>query len=70
MHGENIWDVTDEKQIPEFFLKDEQLKEIEEKIKSEFWQKKKRNLKRLKINSVMIHKEEEINEKIIKLLEG
>ena len=56
MHGENIWDVTDEKQIPEFFLKDEQLKEIEEKIKKELL--------------TMNFKEEEINEKIIKLLEG
>ena len=70
MTGENIFDVKERNYIPEIFLKDKQLNEIEKNIKKQILESNKKRLKSININMTSISCLEEINRKIIELLEG
>lgn len=69
MSGENIFDIIKGEYIPEFLLKDTKLHEIEHQIKNEIMRKNISKLRKNNINMTSISSIEEINTKIIELLE-
>lgn len=69
MLGENIYDVVQEEYVPEFLLNDTKLHEIEKQIKNEMLKKNIAKLKRNSVSESSISSKNEINYKIIKLLE-
>lgn len=69
MMGEDIYDVADENYIPEIFLKDKKLNEIEMMIRNELLENNKKRLKSININLTTISSFDELNRKIIELLE-
>lgn len=69
MFGENVYDVAKEEYIPDFLLNDSKLYEIEKELKNKMI---KKNIAKLKKNNVIassISSKNEINYKLIKLLE-
>ena len=69
MSGENIYDVLQEEYIPEFLLNDTKLHDIEVQVKNEIIDKNVTRLKRNNVSVISISSLNEINHKIIKLLE-
>ena len=69
MQGENILDVNDKKFIPDIFLKDKKLNEIETYIRKELLENNKKRLKGINVNMTSISSLQEMNKKIIELLE-
>lgn len=70
MTGDNIFDVSDNKFIPEMFLKDKKLNELEQKIKYQLFKDNESKLKKNNIRHTNISTIKELNVKIIELLEG
>ena len=69
MNIENLYDIENNNYIPQIFLKDEKLHQLEEQLKNEIYNKQTEKLKKLKIDIVSINTKKEIQEKIIELLE-
>ena len=67
--GNNTFDVEQESYIPEYFLKDEKLKELEIDIKTKLYKKTKNRFKKYNIITETIHDEKKIVTDIFKLLE-
>lgn len=70
MTGDNIFDVSDNEFIPEMFLKDKKLNELEQKIKYQLFKDNESKLKKNNIRHTNISTIKELNVKIIELLEG
>ena len=70
MTGENLFDVSDNEYIPEMFLKDKKLNELEQKLKYQLFKDNETKLKKNNINHTSISTIKELNIKIIELLEG
>lgn len=69
MLGNNIYDVENNEYIPDIFLKDNKLKEIEQKIKYQLLKDNELKFKKHNINMTTISNIKELNTKIIELLE-
>ncbi|MEE3343304.1 MAG: DUF58 domain-containing protein [Bacilli bacterium] len=69
MFGDNIYDVNNNKYIPEFLLNDKKLHEVEMEVRKDILKKNMRKLKRNSVSTTSISSVKEINNKIIKLLE-
>lgn len=69
MTGNNIFDIRTNKYIPSFLLKDKKLNDIEKRIKKEIINNNKIKLKDNNISITTISSKNEINNKIIQLLE-
>ena len=69
MTGEDVFDIKDKNYIPSFFLEDKRLFETEKKIKEKLLQDNIDRFKTLSIKTTNISTLEELDEKIIKLLE-
>ena len=69
MTGEDVFDIKDKNYIPSLFLKDKRLFETEKKIKEKLLQDNIDRFKNLNIKTTSISTLEELDEKIIKLLE-
>lgn len=69
MLGNNIYDIENNEYIPDIFLKDNKLKEIEQKIKYQLLKDNELKFKKHNINMTAISNIKELNTKIIELLE-
>ena len=69
MTGNNVFDIRTNKYIPSFLLKDKKLNDIEKRIKKEIINNNKIKLKDNNISITTISSKNEINNKIIQLLE-
>lgn len=69
MLGNNIYDVENNEYIPDIFLKDNKLKEIEQKIKYQLLKDNELKFKKHNVNMTTISNIKELNTKIIELLE-
>ena len=69
MFGKNIYDISQDEYIPEFLLNDKKLHEIEKQLKNDMLKKNIKKLKKTNISLSSISSKNEINNKIIKLLE-
>lgn len=69
MFGNNLFDLDDESYIPNMFLKDRKLLELDKNLKKSLYDKNEQKLKKYKINIVTIDNITQINTKIIELLE-
>lgn len=69
MFGENVFDISENKYISKFLLKDKKLNEIEKQTKKEIMNKIISKLKRNNISTTWISSIKQINSKIIELLE-
>ena len=69
MTGNNVFDIRTNKYIPSFLLKDKKLNDIEKTIKKEIINNNKIKLKDNNISITTISSKNEINNKIIQLLE-
>ncbi len=69
MTGENIYDINDNHYIPNIFLKDERLYDIEKYVKRQVMANNNKKLRDLHIHMVSISSVEEIANKITELLE-
>lgn len=69
MFGENIYDVNNNKYIPNLILKNSKLNNIEKQIKNDLLKKNELKLKRNNISIISISSIKQINSKIIELLE-
>ena len=70
MSGENLYDVLEKNNIPKMFLSDKKLNTIEQNIKRQVLEDNKRKLKSMNIHMTTISSLDELNQKIIELLEG
>ena len=69
MVGEDLFDVEEEEFIPEIFLHDKALQEVEENVRREVLTHNESRFKRLGISMCYISSLEELDKKIIELLE-
>lgn len=69
MFGDNLFDLDEESYIPNMFLKDKKLLELDKNLKKALYDKNEQKLKKYKINIVTIDDITQINTKIIELLE-
>lgn len=69
MTGENAYDIDKDSYIPQMFLGNSQLYEIEKKVKEEIYTKCVEKFKKYKISETTINDNDEIVMKIINLLE-
>lgn len=69
MFGDNIYDVSNNEYIPEFMLNDNKLYEIEKDIKSKLLKDNTNKLIKNSVCNTSISSKEEINKKIITMLE-
>lgn len=69
MNGSNVFDIQDEAYIPEFILNDKNLGEIEKSLRKQMLNNNQTKLKKNNSFLVSISSKEEINNKIIELLE-
>lgn len=69
MLGENVYDVKDENYIPDIFLKDKKLNEMESQIKRELLESNRKRLKSINVSLTSISSFNELNKKVIALLE-
>ena len=69
MSGENITDIEEKRNIPKLFLQDKRLLEVEKFIKKELLENNTKRFKNLNIHITTISSLEELNKKIIELLE-
>ena len=69
MTGDSAFDMDQNDYIPDFFLEDTKLKEIELEIKTKVYNETKEKFKRYKIITTTINKQNEIVNDIFKLLE-
>jgi len=69
MTGYNAFDIDGNSYIPDYILEDDKLKEIELEIKAQVYNKTKEKLKKCKIFTTTINKQEEIVNDVFKLLE-
>ena len=69
MTSDNSFDIEKENYIPEFFLKDKQLKIIENDIKTKIYEEMKERYQRYKIMVTTINKQDEIVREVFKILE-
>lgn len=69
MFGDNVFDINKDEYLPNFLLKDSKLNEVEKEIKKDILNKNASKLKKNNISMTSISSKEEINLKVIKLLE-
>lgn len=69
LFGENNYDIEEEKYIPNILSKDPKLKELEKELIENILKENKKKLQKNKICNVEIKSKNEINNKIIELLE-
>lgn len=69
MFGEDIYDIENNQYLPNFLLKNIELNKIEKKLKQDILKETEKKLKQNKICSISISSQNQINNKIIELLE-
>ena len=69
MTGKNAFDVEQENYIPEFFLKDSKLNELELEVKQELYNDVKKKFNKYRIVTTTINQQDEIVQDVYKLLE-
>ena len=70
MSGENVYDIKDKQYIPNLFLKDKRLYDVEKYIKKQLLEDNQKKLKNLNIPMTSISSIDELTLKITELLEG
>lgn len=70
MFGDNIYDVEEKEFIPKVFLKDKRLNDVEKFIKEQLIENNKKRIHKLNISLTSISSLEEMDKKMIELLEG
>lgn len=69
LFGENIYDLDEQNYIPDIISNDPNLNKLEKEIKQKLLKESSKKLKKIKINLVSISSLDQINNKIIELLE-
>ena len=69
MFGDNIYDVEENEFIPKVFLKDKRLNDVEKFIKEQLIENNKKRIHKLNISLTSISSLEEMDKKMIELLE-
>lgn len=69
MTGYNAFDVDQDSYIPDFILEDENLKNIELKLKTKIYNETKEKFKKYRITTTTINKQKDIVNDVLKLLE-
>ena len=70
MFGENVFDIERNEYLPSMFLKDKKLNSMEKETKEQIYNSNKERLRKNKICLVSMNNLQEINSKIIELLES